>query len=76
MLQKSYRLLSTVFVMVGAVMQFDFVWLAADTLNVLMAIPNLISLLLSPVVARLTRAYFAVSRSAGAAVPASKARPI
>jgi AGCS family alanine or glycine:cation symporter len=40
-------------------------WLVADTLNALMAIPNLISLLLlSPVVARLTREYFA-ARKAG-----------
>ena len=34
-------------------------WLVADTLNAMMAIPNLIALLLlSPVVFRLTRDYF------------------
>lgn len=43
----------------GAVFQLDFVWLLADTLNALMAIPNLIALLLlSPVVLALTRNYF------------------
>ena len=44
--------------------QLDFAWLVADTLNALMAIPNLIALLpLSPVVFRLTREYFAKARS-------------
>jgi len=44
----------------GAVAQLDFAWLVADTLNGLMAIPNLISLLLlSPVVVKLTNTYFA-----------------
>ena len=37
----------------------DFIWLLADTLNALMAIPNLIALIvLSPVVFALTREYF------------------
>jgi AGCS family alanine or glycine:cation symporter len=46
----------------GAIAQLDFAWLLADTLNGLMAIPNLISLLLlSPVVVKLTREYFADS---------------
>lgn len=40
----------------GAVAKLSFVWLLADTLNALMAIPNLIALLLlSPVVFKLTR---------------------
>ncbi|MNF34845.1 Sodium:alanine symporter family protein [compost metagenome] len=44
----------------GAVAQLDFAWLVADTLNGLMAIPNLLSLLLlSPVVVKLTRDHFA-----------------
>ncbi|MFO6269456.1 alanine:cation symporter family protein, partial [Pseudomonas aeruginosa] len=48
----------------GAMTQLDFAWLVADTLNALMAIPNLIALLLlSPVVFRLTREYFAKARS-------------
>ena len=54
-----YRILWTIFVMIGAVTHLDFVWLIADTLNALMAIPNLIALLLlSPVVVSLTQAYF------------------
>ena len=40
--EKPYRVLWTAFVLVGAVMQPDFVWLVADTLNALMAIPNLV----------------------------------
>ena len=40
-------------------MKLEFVWLVADTLNGLMALPNLVALLLlSPVVFRLTREYF------------------
>jgi len=55
-----YRVVWTIFVLVGAVTQLDFVWLVSDTLNAFMALPNLISLLLlSPVVARLTREYWA-----------------
>jgi AGCS family alanine or glycine:cation symporter len=43
----------------GAVLNLDFVWLVADTLNALMAIPNLIAIAaLSPVVFKLTREYF------------------
>ncbi len=69
---KPYRLLWTAFVLVGALTQLDFVWLVADTLNALMAIPNLLSLLLlSPVVAKLTREYFASKDiPAGAVAPA------
>lgn len=55
-----YRVVWTLFVLVGAVTQLDFVWLVADTLNAFMALPNLISLLLlSPVVVRLTQEYWA-----------------
>jgi AGCS family alanine or glycine:cation symporter len=43
---------------VGATASLDFIWLVADTLNALMALPNLIALiLLSPVVFKLTREY-------------------
>jgi AGCS family alanine or glycine:cation symporter len=43
----------------------DFIWLVADTLNAMMAIPNLIALaLLSPVVFALTREYFIKQRQA------------
>lgn len=44
---------------IGAVMDLELAWEIADTLNGLMALPNLIALLgLSPVVAKLTREYF------------------
>ena len=57
--EKPYRLLWTAFVLVGAVTHLDFVWLVSDTLNAFMAFPNLVSLvLLSPVVAKVTKDYF------------------
>ena len=55
-----YRILWTLAVYVGAVKGLGIAWLLADTLNALMAIPNLIALLLlSPVIFRLTRSWFA-----------------
>jgi len=57
-----FRLLWILSVPVGAVINLDFVWLVADTLNALMALPNLIALaLLSPVVFQLTRDYLKVA---------------
>lgn len=59
-----FRMVWTVAVFFGATLSLDFAWLVADTLNALMAIPNLISLLLlSPVIAQLTRDYFAEERA-------------
>ncbi|MFC5603759.1 alanine/glycine:cation symporter family protein [Sporosarcina koreensis] len=40
-----YRIAFVLFIMVGAVVSLDVVWLLADVLNGLMAIPNLIGLL-------------------------------
>ena len=40
-----YRLVYCVFVAVGAMVKLDLVWLLADIMNALMAIPNLIGLL-------------------------------
>ncbi|HSX86423.1 MAG TPA: sodium:alanine symporter family protein [Pseudomonas sp.] len=55
-----FRILWVLAVPFGAVAHLDFAWLVADTLNGLMAIPNLVSLLLlSPVVVKLTRNHFA-----------------
>lgn len=55
-----FRLIWVAAIPFGAIAQLDFAWLVADTLNGLMAIPNLVALLLlSPVVLRLTREYFA-----------------
>lgn len=60
---KPFRMLWIVAVPVGATLKLEFVWLVADTLNGLMALPNLIALiLLSPVVFKLTKDYFAESR--------------
>ena len=58
--EKPFRIVWTIAVFFGATLSLDFAWLVADTLNALMAIPNLISLLLlSPIVIKLTRDYFA-----------------
>ena len=55
-----FRIIWVLAVPFGAVAQLDFAWLLADTLNGLMAIPNLLSLLLlSPIVVKLTRDHFA-----------------
>jgi len=51
-----FRVLWTIAVFFGAVTQLDLAWTIADTLNALMAVPNLVALLaLAPVVVRLTR---------------------
>ena len=56
---KPFRIIATLCVPIGAMVQLDFAWLVTDVLNGLMAIPNLFSLiLLSPVVISLTNAYF------------------
>lgn len=54
-----FRVLWVAAIPLGAIVELKFVWLLADTLNALMAIPNLIALLLlSPVVFTLTREHF------------------
>jgi AGCS family alanine or glycine:cation symporter len=51
-----FRILWVMAIPVGAMVELNFVWLLADTLNALMAIPNLIALLLlSPVIFKLSR---------------------
>ena len=53
-----FRVLWVIAIPLGATYNLKFAWLLADTLNALMAIPNLIALLLlSPVVFSLTREY-------------------
>lgn len=60
---KPFRVVWILVVPLGAVSSLDFIWLLADTLNAMMAIPNLIALiLLSPVVFGLTREYFLKKR--------------
>ena len=54
-----FRVLWSLAVLVGATLKLSFVWLLADMLNALMAIPNLIALaLLSPIVFKLTKEFF------------------
>ena len=54
-----YRIAFIIFVGIGAVSKLSLVWNISDTLNGLMAIPNLIGLLLlTPVVVAETRKYF------------------
>ncbi|GAA5316541.1 MAG: sodium:alanine symporter family protein [Candidatus Pelagadaptatus aseana] len=55
-----YRVLWVIAVGIGAVTDLDAVWLVADILNGMMAVPNLIGLLLlSGLVAKLTKDHFA-----------------
>jgi AGCS family alanine or glycine:cation symporter len=55
-----YRLLWLVFMYLGAIGSLHLVWDIADTLNGLMAIPNLVSVLLAiPLVLRLQKEFFA-----------------
>ena len=54
-----FRLAWVLAVPLGTIFHLDTVWLIADTLNALMALPNLIALLLlGPLVFRITREYF------------------
>jgi AGCS family alanine or glycine:cation symporter len=56
---KPFRIAWCLAVFIGATVELAFVWLLADTLNALMALPNLIALaMLSPVVFTLTREFF------------------
>ncbi|MGY8819874.1 MAG: alanine/glycine:cation symporter family protein [Pseudomonadales bacterium] len=60
-----FRVIWVLAVPFGAIAQLDFAWLLADTLNGLMAIPNLVALLLlSPVVVKLTKEYFGRTHAA------------
>ena len=59
-----FRTLWIIAIPIGATAQLNFIWLLADTLNALMALPNLTALiLLSPLVFKLTRDYFAGDKS-------------
>ncbi len=64
-----FRILWSLAALVGATLKLSFVWLLADTLNALMAIPNLIALaLLSPIVFKLTKEFF-VTRGKSEDIP-------
>lgn len=56
---KIYRILWIPFIVIGAIGGLEVIWDIADTLNGLMALPNLIGLVfLSPVVFKLTKEFF------------------
>jgi AGCS family alanine or glycine:cation symporter len=60
----AYRLAWVVFVIIGAIGGLEFIWSLADTLNGLMAIPNLIGVLfLSGTVFKLTKEYFSKEKA-------------
>ncbi|MCF7972153.1 MAG: sodium:alanine symporter family protein [Methylococcaceae bacterium] len=59
-----YRFLWLCAIPVGAMSKLTLVWLVADILNGLMAIPNLIALiLLSPVIFRVTKQYIEIEKA-------------
>ena len=56
---KVYQVIFCIFACIAGTVKLDLAWAIADTLNGLMAIPNLVGLaLLSPVVVKLTKDYF------------------
>jgi AGCS family alanine or glycine:cation symporter len=56
---KVYQVIFCLFACIAGTVELSLAWAIADTLNGLMAIPNLIALaLLSPVVIKLTKEYF------------------
>jgi alanine or glycine:cation symporter, AGCS family len=56
---KPYRYLFIVLVAIGAFLKLDLVWILADIVNALMALPNLIALLgLREVIVSETKSYF------------------
>jgi len=56
---KPYRIIFVIFVAVGAVLKLEIVWMLADIMNGLMALPNLIGLLgLSAVIVSETNKYY------------------
>lgn len=56
----TYRVLWIAMIYFGATADLGLIWLLADTLNAMMALPNLIAIaLLSPVVIKVTQEFFA-----------------
>ena len=61
-----YRILWLVFIYLGSVGSLQLIWSVADTLNGLMAIPNLISVLISlPILRKLHKEFFDARRHIG-----------
>lgn len=60
---KVYQVIFCLFACIAGTVELSLAWSIADTLNGLMAIPNLIALaLLSPIVVKLCREYFAAQK--------------
>ena len=60
----AYRIVYIPFIVIGAIGGLELIWDIADTLNALMAIPNLIGVIfLCPVVFKLTKEFFAKEKS-------------
>ena len=60
---KVYQVIFCIFACIAGTVKLDLAWAIADTLNGLMAIPNLVGLaLLSPVVVKLTKDYFSKAK--------------
>ena len=56
---KLYRVIFVIMVALGGFLKLELIWIIADIVNGLMALPNLIALLaLSPVIIRETKNYF------------------
>ncbi len=61
-----YRVVWIPFVVIGAIGGLEFIWALADTMNGLMAIPNLIGvLMLSGTIIKLTKEFFAKEKKEG-----------
>ncbi|WP_409227966.1 alanine/glycine:cation symporter family protein [Gudongella sp. SC589] len=61
-----YRVIWIPFVVIGAIGGLEFIWDLADTMNGLMAIPNLIGvLMLSGTIIKLTKEFFASEKEKG-----------
>ena len=59
-----YQVIFCLFACIAGTVKLDLAWAVADTLNGLMAIPNLVGLaFLSPVVVKLTKEYFATVKA-------------
>lgn len=72
----TYRVFWLPFILLGALGQLEAIWAVADTLNGLMAIPNLIALvLLSGVVVGLTKGFLAGRPYEPPAAPGRFTRP-
>ena len=70
---KPYQIVFILIIVVGATMKLDLAWDIADTLNGLMAIPNLVGLIgLSGVVVKLTRDHFDEQKELKRAAKGSK----